>query len=249
MKPRINFFSQMTTFYSKVWHEDNDFTASHISLYFFLVNQNNRNNWAEWFKVPLDLGLKGSCIGSKKTYYATMEDLQKFGLIKYERGINEWKAPKVSLIPLVDKGLQVPIMEIVEVQNVTSTVTSSVTATVTATDLSRGTQPIPLGVRDIDIKTIRQETIKRERKTFVPPTREEVSAYMKQLANPVDKTKASLIPYYRLPKSELSKFYDYYDSQEWKDKTGKSVVLWKGKLVTWINHWLERNPEQIVEGV
>lgn len=89
----------------------------------------------------------------------------------------------------------------------------------------------------------------KQRKTFVPPTREEVSAYMKQLANPADKTTASIIPYYRFQKSDLAKFYDYYDSQEWKDKTGKPVVLWKGKLITWINHWLERNPEPTIEGV
>lgn len=97
---RINGFHQITAFYSVVFSQQHEFKPQHISLYVFLLNQNNRNNWVEWFKVPMDLGMAGSCIGSKKTYYACLDDLQSWGLINYEKGENMWKAPKVRLVVL-----------------------------------------------------------------------------------------------------------------------------------------------------
>jgi len=97
---RINGFHQISGFYSIVFSQEYDFKPQHISLYVFLLNQNNRNNWVEWFKCPIDLGMTGSCIGSKKTYYACLDDLQTWGLLKYEKGENMWKAPKISLVVL-----------------------------------------------------------------------------------------------------------------------------------------------------
>jgi len=100
---RINGFEQIKGFYS--WSFSNQelgIKPQHISLYLFLVNQNNRNNWVEWFKLPYDLAMAGSCISSKKTYYACLDDLQKWSLIKYQKGVNNWKAPLVKLEVLKD---------------------------------------------------------------------------------------------------------------------------------------------------
>jgi hypothetical protein len=97
---RINGFHQISAFYSIVFSQEYDFKPQHISLYMFLLNQNNRNNWVEWFKCPIDLGMTGSCIGSKKTYYACLDDLQNWGLLNYEKGENMWKSPKISLVVL-----------------------------------------------------------------------------------------------------------------------------------------------------
>lgn len=100
---RINGFEQIKAFYS--WAFENQHKGikpQHMSLYLFLINQNNRNNWIEWFKVPYDLAMAGSCISSKKTYYACLDDLVKWKLIKYEKGVNNWKAPLIKLEVLKD---------------------------------------------------------------------------------------------------------------------------------------------------
>lgn len=100
---RINGFEQIKGFYSWSFsHQDKGVKPQHISLYLFLVNQNNRNNWVEWFKVPFDLAMAGSCISSKKTYYSCLDDLVKWKLIKYEKGVNNWKAPLIKLEVLKD---------------------------------------------------------------------------------------------------------------------------------------------------
>lgn len=124
---RINGFEQIKVFYSWVFNNaDKSVKPHHISLYLFLVNQNNRNNWVEWFKCPFDLGMAGSCIGNKKTYYKTLDDLQEWGLLKYEKGINNWKAPLIKLEVLIR--------------------TTSVTATDTASVPTSEPQVLPLDI-------------------------------------------------------------------------------------------------------
>lgn len=97
MAYRINGFDQIKQFYSDVFNGELPLKSQHVSLYVFLINQNNRNNWVEWFKCPYDLAMQGACIGSKKTYYKCLSDLQEWGYLKYEKGINDYKAPRIKL--------------------------------------------------------------------------------------------------------------------------------------------------------
>lgn len=98
---RINGFEQIKAFYSWVFNNAKErVTPQHISLYLFLINQNNRSNWIEWFKVPFDLGMAGACIGNKKTYYSCLNDLVSWNLIEYEKGTNEYKAPLIKIAVL-----------------------------------------------------------------------------------------------------------------------------------------------------
>lgn len=97
MTYRIDGFRQIKALYSIVFSQKYEFTPHHISLYVFLINQNNRNEWVEWFKCPYDLAMAGACIGNKKTYYKCLNDLQEWGLLEYQKGVNEWKAPRIKL--------------------------------------------------------------------------------------------------------------------------------------------------------
>lgn len=99
---RINGFEQIKAFYSWVFNNPDKAHPTHISLYLFLINQSNRANWVEWFKCPYDLAMQGACIGNNGTYYRCLDDLQKWNLIKYKKGINNYKAPLVHLICLYD---------------------------------------------------------------------------------------------------------------------------------------------------
>lgn len=57
----------------------------------------------------------------------------------------------------------------------------------------------------------------KKRKTFVPPTLEEVQAYCKLRNNNVD----------------AKKFFDYYTTADWYDAKGDKVKSWKQKVITW----------------
>ena len=108
----MNGFEQLKAFYTWVFNNSNKVRPTHISLYIFLLNQNNRSMWVEWFKCPFDLAMQGACIGNKNTYYKCLDELQDFGLILYQKGINNYKAPLIKLICLYDS---VPLTEHVTV--------------------------------------------------------------------------------------------------------------------------------------
>ena len=109
---RINGFEQIKAFYSWVFNNPDKVRPTHISLYLFLWNQGNRANWVEWFKCPYDLAMQGACIGNKGTYYRCLDDLQTFELIKYKKGLNNYKAPQIHLIKLYDnEQVTVPLSE------------------------------------------------------------------------------------------------------------------------------------------
>jgi hypothetical protein len=108
---RINGFEQIKAFYSWTFeNQDKDVKPQHISLYLFLLNQNNRSNWVEWFKCPYDLAMTGACIGSKKTYYNCLNDLMNWELIQYEKGSNNWKSPRIKL-EVLKRTSSVPLSE------------------------------------------------------------------------------------------------------------------------------------------
>ena len=59
--------------------------------------------------------------------------------------------------------------------------------------------------------------VKGGKKSFVPPTLEEVEDYCKERNSPVD------------PKQ----FWEYFDAGNWIDSKGQKVRSWKQKLITW----------------
>lgn len=60
----------------------------------------------------------------------------------------------------------------------------------------------------------------RKKKTFTPPTLEEIETYCSQRGNKIN------------PKT----FYDYYTAGGWKDAKGNPVRNWKQKIITWEKH-------------
>ena len=65
-----------------------------------------------------------------------------------------------------------------------------------------------------DLNSLKQKKVK---KVFIPPTLEEITAYIQEKHYSVN------------PKT----FFDYYTETEWKDVSGKKIKNWKGKVVTW----------------
>jgi len=118
MQSRINLFKQLRAYYSFVFNENKNITPSHTSLYMFLLNQNNRANWVEWFKCPADTAMYGALINSNKTYYKILNELVDFGLIELQKGINNYKAPKIKIVILnYENDMEKPEIQIPELES------------------------------------------------------------------------------------------------------------------------------------
>ncbi|MGV6830339.1 MAG: hypothetical protein ACWA5P_02095 [bacterium] len=103
---RINGFNQFKAFFQWIIENpQNDVRAPQIALYSFLMNQNNKTNWSEWISVPMHYAMNSSGISSKNTYYDSLNKLESWGLIKYQKGKNNYCAAKISLEVLFWDGI------------------------------------------------------------------------------------------------------------------------------------------------
>ena len=84
-----------------------------------------------------------------------------------------------------------------------------------------------------------EKTIEKKKKEFIPPTRQEVYEYAQEQNN-----------------LELAdKFYDWYNSTNWRDKNNKRIKNWKNKFLIWIRRNDEKqkqvadNTKMVADGV
>ena len=79
-----------------------------------------------------------------------------------------------------------------------------------------------------DIEEDKDKKKNKKKSVFVPPTREEVKAYIQENGYAVDG----------------DFFYDYYAKGNWIDGKGNPVLNWKQKLITWAKKDAEKPKKQ-----
>ena len=74
----------------------------------------------------------------------------------------------------------------------------------------------------------------REKKEFVPPTKDEIAEYCRERRNGVDPQKV----------------YDYYSAANWKDSSGKPVKNWKQKVIAvWEPKAVPKQAQNLTGGI
>jgi uncharacterized protein YdaU (DUF1376 family) len=86
-------------------------------------------------------------------------------------------------------------------------------------------------------------------KKFEAPTFSDVMEYAKSKAIESMEEGYHGIKYYRFEKSEVTNFFQWYDTSGWKDRDGKPIVNWKLRFITWVKFYIEKLPKQNIEGV
>jgi len=221
----MNGFEQIKSFYSWVFNNPDKIRPTHVSLYLFLWNQDNRANWAEWIKCPYDLAMQGACIGNKGTYYRCLDDLKSFGLIEYKKGINNYKAPIVKLIQLYDNEQVTEQVSVPQSEQVTEPLTVPQTV------------PLPVHIYKLITNNIQQitnnytvfENFVLELDNHNPKTKPRRKPYSEFIAPTIEEVKA----YFELSGyCNAEKAFNHYDVANWIDAQGHPVKSWKQKMQT-----------------
>lgn len=93
---KMNYISQINLFWEHYGgHQDLSTTA--YSIYFALLQLNNRNRWKKVFKVEAGEVSSIVGIGNAKTFYEHLNKLMKVGLISFERAKNQYAPTLLSI--------------------------------------------------------------------------------------------------------------------------------------------------------
>ncbi len=220
MKYRIDGFRQIEAFYEWVFNNPDKIRPTHVSLYLFLWNQANRSKWVEWFKCPYDLAMQGACIGNNGTYYRCLDELKKWGLIDYKKGINNFKAPLINLFQLYDseqltEHVTVPLCEQQTVQQpVQQPVQQYAQQPVHIYNYITNNRKLITDNEKKILTFFESLKSKPKKNVFTPPQISEVIDYFTEKG---------------YSKQAAEKMFEYYSVADWKDSGGKKVRNWKQK--------------------
>lgn len=98
---RIKYLDQINNFWA-LTEEINDLSPIDISVYFALLKYNNSLNWINPFYCDWSIITQYSRV-SKNSYYSSLQKLQNYKLITYEKGIRNVLKAKISILILKNR--------------------------------------------------------------------------------------------------------------------------------------------------
>jgi hypothetical protein len=139
--------------------ESSEVKSQHTALYCWLVELNNRLQWKESFGLPTHEACEFTGIGNRNTFYAALEDLEKWGFIETINKSNNQNSSRIISLRLSE-------FDQAETKQKSGDSTS--------------TAPIVKQYKQVNNKT------KGGRKNFIAPSFDEVKAYFEEKGFPLD---------------------------------------------------------------
>jgi len=178
-----------------------------VNIYLRLFAIDNSLGWPEWFEVSDYFLLSATCIKRRETIVAALNVLKQKGFIDYERG-GKHKASRYKIIALIDSALDSANNSAID-----SAITSSITSAIDSASLEKP----PIKRENVNVNVNVNNTRTGAKKKFVPPTLDDVNAYVMEKGLHVS----------------AKEFFDYFDAGNWVDSKGQKVQNWKQKMLTW----------------
>jgi hypothetical protein len=214
----MNYIKHLTGFYDKI-ADDNRLSSTHVSLYLALFQFWNANRFDNPVSISRGEVMKLSKIGSYRTYYKCMHELDAFGYLKYEPSHNPLKGSQVNMYSFDTTG----------VQAVHHTCGKSDTSSVQAVHHSYGksdTSSVQVVHPSLNnIKHINNKTFKTEKKSD------------QDFKNKIPPGKENVIQFFKTEKSselEANKFFNYFESNGWKVGGRAKMKNWQAAARNWI---------------
>lgn len=152
---KVNLYLILRNLFNFSYENPDLIKPSHIAIYLFAVDRNNRMGWKEKFGLPTDDAMEATGIKSKTTYYKAVRGLEDMELIKiFELSKNQNTAniisiPAVSKFKLANDTAVKSALDIANIQRKEGT--GNIDIQVNHTSKSQGERNIPLAVDIIKI--------------------------------------------------------------------------------------------------
>ncbi len=204
----MNYIKQLNAFYSTLDYKPLSVNA--IAVYFILLQIANNAGWIDEIKVANNVILN-KCNISEKQLTNARNNLVNQGYIEYEKGKAKIVAPKYKIKQLYTD-IITPNDTLPDEGNEGGNVGGNKGGNV------GGNAGGNKGGINKQNKT--KQNIIYSKSKIVPPTLEEVNAYVEEKQLNVD----------------VKYFYDYFTDGNWIDSKGNPVRNWKQKILTWAKH-------------
>lgn len=200
--------------------DEKNITAAHLSLYWTLFQLWNLGKFQPSVSINRADTMNLARIGSKSTYYKVLKDLEVRGYIKYLPSNNPMKGSYIEMVVLKSSTPHVPHLGQHPSQPVHQSSQNWDNSWDNSVPLSG--QQVGPSINSINNKPIKQQTKKREKRNFSPPSIEEVKEFF--LSN-------------GSYGSEAESFFNYFQSNGW-------LVGGKAKMKDWnaaARNWIKRS--------
>jgi hypothetical protein len=146
--------------------KNSEVKSQHTALYCWMVELNNRLQWKESFGLPTHEACEFTGIGNRNTFYAAIEDLEKWGFIETINKSNNQNTSRIISLRLSE-------FDQAEVQPMTKQSSGGGTSTA----------PIVKQYKQLNNKITKE---KKEAKKFIAPSIDEVRSYFEEKGFPTD---------------------------------------------------------------
>ncbi len=231
----MNVYDLMRTFWDWSFENPEKIKPNHSAVYFFVIEHCNRLGWKDKFGLPTTMVMEAVGIKSYNTYKKTLDDLVEWGFIMMiERSKNQYSSNIVALSNFdkahnkaLDKALMRHTTKQSEstqqsIDSIDKQIYKSTNLQERGEFLQNSNTPSNSEnlKNDDDLKNEKEEKEKKvpskKRKSFVPPSLEEVQEYCKERKNNVD----------------VWRWYNFYQAKGWLIGRNK-MKDWKAAVRTW----------------
>lgn len=209
----MNYIKQLNEFYSTLDYKP--LTANAIAVYTILLQIANKAGWIDKFRVANTV-LMSKCNLDMQKLIRARSVLINQGYIEYFKGKNQTEAPTYRISKLYDIA-----------NNIANDIANNIADDIADNIADNIANNNPNDNINKQNKTKQNYKKKIEKKSFSPPSLDDIKNYVKDKDLNVD----------------AEYFYKYFSEGNWIDSKGNKVKNWKQKLITWDSHSNSEKPK------
>lgn len=210
----MNFIKHFNEIF-QIFDNDPRIGVYHISLYMALFRQWNRNEFKNPILVNREMTMKKAKINSPQTYTKLMNELARWGYLKYEKSTSRIYGSKVDLFPTSPSNGQV---------------VPSYKNLINNRNIYKGKKYESFSEDQIfNTKNLSNSDQNKANHGFTPPPLEHVKIYFDEKG---------------APEIEAEKFFNYYEARDWLNKSFNPITNWKASARNWILNIPKFNPKR-----